>query len=121
MLRHFPALRKSEFQKHLTLFCGTERQALPNWIARDTRATRKAGRSALKLLRKTKLGASAETQTEFGAFESRRKLELLAFSHTDEESGLCSGRKKTRRSGSFDFEWCGREDLNLHGVAPIRT
>ena len=30
-------------------------------------------------------------------------------------------RKKTRRSESFDFEWCGREDLNLHGVAPIRT
>ena len=28
--------------------------------------------------------------------------------------------EKSRVCG-FEFEWCGREDLNLHGVAPIRT
>ena len=31
------------------------------------------------------------------------------------------GNKKAPANRSLSNSWCGRKDLNLHGVAPIRT
>ena len=36
-------------------------------------------------------------------------------------SGGLGKKQKRPPKRAFALKWCGREDLNLHGVAPIRT